>query len=131
MHYKILKLDFVLLMLGLLPSIHCTAAFYTIAHAIATNTATSVLQLPLNLLHHAAHSTTTANCCTATQLPRSKQLKDSCPIVDRYVRLPLITEAPWLLIYAIPLKPLLCCNIALYEHNLSVLLPLHYTAPSS
>ena len=84
-------LVFVLLILGLLLSIHCTAALCTTAHVTATDTATSVLQLPLKLLHHVAYSTTTANCCTATQLLRSKQLKDSCPIVDRQVRLHPIT----------------------------------------
>ena len=70
MHYKVLKLDLVLLMLGLLPSIHCI-----VAHATATDIAMFVLQLPLKLLHHVAHSTAIANYCTATQLLRSKKLK--------------------------------------------------------
>ena len=83
MHYKILNTGSVLLMLGLLPSIYCTAALCTVAHATATDTVTFVLQLPLRLLHHAAHSTATGNYCTATQLPRSKQLKDSAQLFDR------------------------------------------------
>ena len=69
-------LVFMLLMLCLLPSIHCTAALCTAAHATATDTATSVLQLSLKFLHHVAHSTATANYCTTTQLLRVKQLKD-------------------------------------------------------
>ena len=122
MHYKILKLDFVLLMLGLLPSIHCTVAHYIAAHATATNTATSVLQLPLKLLHHAAHSTDTANCCTTTQLLRSKQLKDSAQLFDRQVKLPSTTEAPWMLNHVVPLETLSCCNTALQKPSFSALL---------
>jgi len=57
-------------MLGLLPFICCTATTCSAAHDIASATATFVLQLPLNTLHHAAHST-----AAATQLLRSKQLK--------------------------------------------------------
>ena len=81
-------------MLGLLPSIHCVVSLCTAAHVTAIDTTTYVLQLPLNLLHHAAHSTATTNYCTTTQLARSKKLKDSCPIVDRQVRLHPITETP-------------------------------------
>ena len=77
MYHKILSTVSMLLMLGLLPSIHCTAALCTAAHATVTDTTTSVLHLPLKLLHHAAYSTATANCCTETQLLRSKKLKDS------------------------------------------------------
>ena len=94
MYRKVSASVFALLMLGLLPSIHCAVAFCTAAHVTATDTATFVLQLPLNLLHLAAHSTATANCYTATQMLRSKQLKDPCPIIDRQVGLHLITEAP-------------------------------------
>ena len=60
MHYKILSIGSMLLMLGLLPSIYCTIALCTAAHATAIDTPTFVLQLPLKLLHHAAHSTATA-----------------------------------------------------------------------
>ena len=74
---------------------HCDAtALCTAAHDSAIVTATFVLQFPLKLLHRAAHSTATANCCIATQLLRNKQLKDPCPIIDRQVGLHLITEAP-------------------------------------
>ena len=66
MYPKISELVSTLLMLGLLPSIHRAAAFCTATHVTAIDTATSVLQLPLKSLHHAAHSTATANCCTAT-----------------------------------------------------------------
>ena len=83
MYRKLLAVVFVLLMLGLLPSIHYTAALCNAAHAIAIDTATFVLQLPLKLLHHAAHSIATANCCTATQFPRSKQMKDFAQSFDR------------------------------------------------
>ena len=62
-------------MLALLPFIHCTAASCNVAHDSDTATATSILQLPLKMLHHVAHTIATANFCTATQLLRSKQLK--------------------------------------------------------
>ena len=74
-------------MLGLLTSIHYDAALCTAARVTTTDTATSVLHLPLKLLHHAAHSIATANCCTATQLLRSKQLKDITQNPDRQVSL--------------------------------------------
>ena len=77
-------------MLGLLPSIDYVDASYTISHVTTTYTATSVLQLPLKLLRRAA------NCCTATQLLRSKQLKDiTQQLADNSVWLHLITEAPY------------------------------------
>ena len=109
-----------MLILGLLPSIYCTAA-----HAIATDTATFVLQLPLKLLHHAAHSIATANHCTATQLLRSKQLKDSTQLFDIQVKFPSTTEAPWMLNHVVPLETLSCCNTALREPNFSALLKSH------
>ena len=85
-----------LLMLALLPSIHCAAAFCIAAHHSATVTSTSVLQLPLKLLHHAAYSIATANYCTATQLLRSKKLKDiTQQLIDKSVWLHLITETPY------------------------------------
>ena len=85
-------------MLGLLPSIHCTDPLYTTAHVTTTDTTTSVMQLPLNLLHRAA------NYCTATQLLRSKQLKDPWPIIDKQVRLHLIIEAPLAVALSCPLE---------------------------
>ena len=52
MHYKILGIGYVLLMLGLLPlNSALLLPFYTVAHDSATATATSVMQLPLNMLH--------------------------------------------------------------------------------
>ena len=99
MYRKISTLVSAPLMLGLLPSIHCVVALYTTAHVTATDTATFILQLPFNFLHHAAHSTATANCCTATQLLRSKQLKAFAQLFDRQVKLPwkLIEEGKHLL----------------------------------
>ena len=76
-------------MLGLLPLIHCAAAPCTATHDTAIVTAISVLQLPLNMLHHVAHSTAIANYYTATQLLRSKQLK-SYPKSDMLVSLDVL-----------------------------------------
>ena len=73
-------------MLSLLALIHCVAAISTATHDTATVTAASILQLPLNMLHHDAHNTSTANFCTTTQLLRSKQLK-SDPKADMLVSL--------------------------------------------
>ena len=126
MHYKILGAGSVLLMLGLLPlNSALLLPSYTAAHATATDSATSVLQLPLKLLHHAAHSTTAANGYTATQLLRSKQLNNSAQLFDRQVKLPSTTEAPWMLNHAVPLEALSCCNTALREPSFSALLKSH------
>ena len=82
-------------MLGLLPLIHCTAAICTAAHDFATVIVAFVLQIPFKMLHHAAHSTATANCSISTQLLRSKQLKDHHTITEnKSVGLHFITEAP-------------------------------------
>ena len=52
MHYKILGTGSVLLMLGLLPlNSALLLPFCIVAHDFATATPTTVLQLPLNMLH--------------------------------------------------------------------------------
>ena len=87
MHHMILGTGSVLLKLGLLPlNSTLLLPFCTAAHDSATATATFVLQFPLNMLHHAAHSTSTTDCCTLTVLLRSKQLKIH-PKVDMLVSL--------------------------------------------
>ena len=106
-----------LLMLGLQPLIHCATAICTAAHDSPTITATSVLQLPLKMLHHAAHSTATANYCTATQLLRVKQLKDITQNPDRQVSL---AASPSVASLCRPSRALHCCCSALCKHCLCV-----------
>lgn len=111
-----------LLMLGLLPFIHCTATSCTFAHDTATVTATSILHLPIKMLHHVSRSTATANCYIATQSLRSTQLKIH-PKVDMLVSLEsgclVMLKLPLLLIYADPLLLLRCYNLLSASHTVA------------
>ena len=75
---------------------------------------------PSQILHHVAHSTATANCCTATQWLRSKQMKYHYPILDRQVS--WVASHHW---------SILCCCSALSFYILCAVGALHYVRTST